>query len=442
MRIAIVGSGISGLGATWALQRVHDVTLFEAAGRPGGHANTVTATVDGVAVDVDTGFIVYNEANYPNFVRLLAALDVATEASDMSFGVSIGDGGIEYAGSRRGLLAQPSNLLRPGYWRMLRDVARFFRTAEALLAEPDAERLSLRDWLARESYSREFADDHLLPMGAAIWSAPVDRMLDFPAAGFVRFFRNHALLEFAGRPPWRTVSGGSRRYVDRIAAALGARLRLDTSVRAVRRHSGGVDVETAVGTVARFDAVVLATHADHALSLLGEGAGATERSVLGAFGYETNLAVLHRDRRLMPRRRAVWSSWNYLADRDEDGGRSVCVSYWLNRLQNLDTPDDLFVTLNPIREIDPALELARFTYDHPQFDLAAVSAQARLPEIQGNGGVWYCGSYCGNGFHEDGLQAGLQVAAALGAPAPWAHEIVPVSPAQHAVSPLLAKAAE
>ena len=367
-------------------------------------------------------------------MRLFGALGVATEPSDMSFGVSLDGGRREYAGSLPGLLAQPANLARPDYWRMLRDVARFFRTAEALLYEPDAETLSLRDWLDREGYSRAFRDDHLLPMGAAIWSATLAQML---AASFVRFFRNHALLEFGGRPAWRTVSGGSRRYVERIAARLGDRLRLATPIRGIQRHAAGVDVTIADGAVERFDAVVLATHATRTLSLLGVQAREAEWAVLSAFRYQPNVAVLHRDRSLMPRRRATWSSWNYLADRQVGGDRAVCVSYWMNRLQNIVQPADLFVTLNPIRPIDPALELGRFAYDHPLFDTAAIAAQGRLPEIQGIGGVWFC-----NGFHEDGLQAGLEVAAALGAPAPWASEIRPVSPARHAVSPLLAEAAE
>ena len=442
MKIAIVGSGISGLGAAWALHQAHDVTVFEAAARPGGHAHSVTITADGTTLDVDTGFIVYNEANYPNLVRLFGALGVATEASDMSFGVSIDAGRHEYAGTLAGLLAQPMNLLRPGYWRMLRDIVRFFRTAEALLDEPGAETLSLRDWLVRERYSAVFSDDHLLPMGAAIWSATCDQMLEFPAAGFVRFFRNHDLLELGARPAWRTVSGGSGRYVAKIAKLLGDRLRLATPVRRLQRTAQGVTLEAGNGESAHFDAVVLAAHADQALAMLGDGATPAERSTLSAFRYQSNLAVLHRDRRLMPKRRAVWSSWNYLSDRTTAGDQAVCVSYWMNRLQNIARPVDLFVTLNPIRPIDPALELGRFDYDHPQFDTAAQAAQGRLPEIQGAGGVWFCGSYCGNGFHEDGLQAGLQVAAALGAPAPWQDDIVPISPARHSVAMPLAEAAE
>lgn len=446
MRIAVIGSGISGLGAAWALQRQHDVTVFEAADRPGGHANTVSVRVDGHTVDVDTGFIVYNEANYPNLVRLFDSIGVATEASDMSFAVSADAGRMEYGGSLEGLLAQPSNLLRPDYWRMVRDVVRFFRTAEALLGEPDADALSLRDWLDREGYSAAFRDHHLLPMGAAIWSSTPTQMLDFPAASFVRFFRNHALLDFSRRPAWRTVSGGSRRYVDKIAAALGDRLRLGAAVTRLDRRLGGVEVETSTGEAGRFDAVVLATHADRSLALLGAGARDDERDILSRFGYQPNVAVLHRDTNLMPRRRAVWSSWNYLAERDGAGDSAVCVSYWMNRLQNIERPVDLFVTLNPSRPVDPALELARIDYAHPQFDRAALAAQRRLPEIQGVGGVWYCGAWCGNGFHEDGLQAGLGVAAALGAPAPWAAEIEPVSPACFAVPdialPSFAEAAE
>jgi hypothetical protein len=425
-----VGSGIAGLGAAWALSRHHEVTLFEAEDRLGGHANTVEVTLNGQRIAVDTGFIVYNLRTYPHLIRLFEQLGVPTEASSMSFGVSLGDGRVEYAGSPRGLFAQKRNLLRPGHWSMIRDVLRFYRNAPKLLqlppTAPEAAQ-TLGDYLQRHGYGRSFVYDHLLPMAAAIWSCPVERMLAFPIRSFVRFCDNHGLLLLRGRPQWRTVTGGSREYVKRVADGISGPIRLATPVRALTRDPAGVKVTTDAGAE-RFDQVVVATHGDRALQLLGRDADARERAVLGAFGYEPNRAVLHGDPRLMPARRAVWSSWNYMGDGAHAPDAKVSVSYWMNSLQNLTGPD-LFVSLNPLQEPDPARCFAEFTYDHPVFDTAALDAQACLPDIQGVRRTWFCGSYCGYGFHEDGLESGFAVAAALGAPAPWWNEVTPASPA-------------
>jgi hypothetical protein len=432
MHIAVVGSGIAGLGAAWALSRSHDVSVFEAQPRLGGHANTMdVAWPDGTTTAVDTGFIVYNPRNYPHLIRLFDRLGVPTEGSDMSFGVSLDGGRLEYAGSPKGLVAQPANLLKPSYWAMVRQILRFYREAPALLEkdpEDPAAMQALGDYLRANGYGESFTYDHLLPMAAAIWSCPVDAVMRFPVRSFVQFLDNHGLMLVRGRPQWRTVSGGSRAYVRRIAEAVSTR-RFHTGqpVRALRRGPDGVSIRLDDGW-RRFDQVVLATHGDQALRILGDDASDAERQTLGAFDYEANATYLHSDPALMPRRRAVWSSWNYMGDGARDAGAKVSVSYWMNRLQNL-PGHDLFVSLNPLQPPAEDKVHARLTYTHPVFDGPAIAAQRRLPHIQGTHNTWFCGSYCGYGFHEDGLEAGLAVAAALGAPAPWMDEVTPASPA-------------
>ncbi|MEZ5666323.1 MAG: FAD-dependent oxidoreductase [Alphaproteobacteria bacterium] len=436
MRIAVVGAGAAGLGAAWALAQRHDVTVFEAEGRAGGHAWTRDIDVAGRPVAVDMGFIVYNELNYPNLSRLFAALGVATEASDMSFAVSVDGGRLEYEGSLRGLFAQPANLARPSFLRMLADIRRFYRTAPRLLDMP-GDGPTLGEVLDAGRYSAAFAAHHILPMGAAIWSATLDGMRAFPAKSFVRFFVNHRLFDLAGRPQWRTVTGGSRGYVQRIAGQLGARLRLGAPVTRIERTPAGVIIATPAAAPERFDRLVLASHADQALALLGAAARDDERAVLGAIRYQANRAVLHGDRTLMPRRRAAWASWNYLAAGSESGAgdAGLCVSYWMNRLQRLPVDAPVIVTLNPHRRPDPATVHAEAVFHHPQFDRAALAAQARLPDIQGVDRTWFCGSYCGFGFHEDAVASGFAVAAALGAPVPWAQAVAPAGPAAHCVRP-------
>jgi len=427
MRIAVIGAGISGLGAAWALRRRHDVTLYESADRLGGHSNTVEVTAGGRSVPVDTGFIVYNERNYPNLVRLFGALDVATEPSDMSFAVSIRDGALEYSGTNlAGLIAQKRNLARPRFWRMVADTLRFYREARALLRRADAPDVTLGEFLARGRYSAGFLDDHLLPMGAAIWSTPVAEMLEFPLPTFARFLDNHGLLQLTDRPRWRTVTGGSRRYVARVAAALGPNAIRHAAATRVGRDADGVAVRDALGETRRFDQVVLACHADQALGLLAD-AEPHERALLGAFRCQPNRAVLHGDPDLMPRRRSVWASWNYLAPEPDAARRgAVAVTYWMNRLQNLDPALDLFVTLNPPRAPRAALVYGSFDYDHPVFDRAAIAAQRAMASLQGVRRTWFAGAWLGYGFHEDGLASGLAVARALGAPPPWETEATSV----------------
>lgn len=415
--IAIVGSGISGLSCAWLLSQRHHVTLYEAADRLGGHTNTVEVAGPRGRQPVDTGFIVYNEATYPNLVALFTHLGIATEASDMSFAVSLDAGRLEYAGTDLwGLFAQRSNLVKPRFLLMLRDLLRFYRDAPGQLA--GLESLTLGDFLDRDGYSRAFREDHLLPMAAAIWSAPSRRLLDFPAASFVRFCDNHGLLKVSGRPIWRTVTGGSKRYIEALMRPLAGRARLGQRARAVSilRDGAGVLLRDGKGDVRRHDHVVIATHADQALAML-ERPSPAERDILGAFGYSRNRAVLHTDARLMPKRRKVWSSWNYIGRRGGDLD-DLCVTYWMQKLQNLPGPIDYFLTLNPVRE--PTGIVYETTYEHPLFDLAALAAQERLWSLQGEGNVWFCGAHFGAGFHEDGLQAGLAVAEALGAlRRPW-----------------------
>jgi predicted NAD/FAD-binding protein len=416
-RIAVIGAGISGLSAAWLLRHHAEVTLFEAEPRAGGHADTQQVTVGGETVAVDTGFIVYNTHNYPNLTGLFDHLGVATKASEMSFAVSVGDGALEYGGGElTQMFSQKRNVLRPRFWGMLRDITRFYRQAGELVHSGGDEPLG--DWLARNRYGRAFVDDHILPMGAAIWSSSVAGMRAFPARHFAQFFHNHGLLRLTGRPAWRTVAGGSRRYVARMLADL-ADIRLGAAVAALRRDAQGVAVVLADGTVSRHDQAVLACHADQALALL-EAPTVRERAVLGAMRCQDNVAVLHTDARLMPRRRGVWSSWNYLASDARDHARRVSVTYWMNRLQGLRTAEPLLVSLNPLREPDPARVLAVRHYRHPQFDAAALRAQALLPALQGADRLWFAGAWTGWGFHEDGIASAVRVAAGLGAAPPWA----------------------
>ncbi|KWV57713.1 NADH-ubiquinone oxidoreductase subunit 6 [Rhizobium altiplani] len=422
-RVAVIGAGISGMSAAWLMGRTMEVVLYEASGRPGGHANTVSAPSRCGPVAVDTGFIVYNDRNYPNLVALFKHLHVPTQASDMSFAASLDGGAFEYSGSGiGGLLGQPGNVLRPRFWRMLSDTLRFYQEAPAVLDRADLASKSLGQYLDENYYSSAFVTDHLLPMGAAIWSTTARRIRDYPLHAFIRFFESHGLLALSNRPRWRTVTGGSREYVKRLIADFTGEIRLNSAVRAVRRVVGGVSVTDWRGNRDIFTDVVIATHADRALAMLADP-DERERGLLGAIGYSDNTAVLHTDERLMPRRQRVWSSWNYIGEPERDGERPLCVTYWMNRLQGIDPAMPLFVTLNPHREIPEERIIAEVDYNHPLFDPAALVAQKELWRLQGRRGVWFCGAHFGSGFHEDGLQSGLSVAEAIcDQPRPWAVE--------------------
>lgn len=418
-RIAVIGSGASGLGAAWALSKRHRVTLYEADRRLGGHSHTMIAPTAIGDVPVDTGFIVYNEVNYPNLVSMFAHLGVATSGSDMSFAVSIRDGQLEYSGTgMAGLFAQRRNVARPLYWRMVWDVLRFYREMPLLLEREDLESITLGKLLDRQGYSKYFRFNHLYPMAAAIWSMPVHKIEEFPAATFIRFYQQHGLLTVKGRPRWRTVTGGSQAYVRAIVDDFDGNIRSGHPVREVTREAAGVRVKTDADEGVIYDQVVIAAHADQAFAMVSAPT-ALEQAVLGTFDYEKNSVILHRDSTLMPKRREVWSSWNYLSSGAEDVEGRLSVTYWMNRLQGIDPRVPLFVTLNPLHEPRDEAVIARIAYDHPSFDGKALAAQKRLPEVQGADRIWYCGSYFGYGFHEDAFTSGLNVALALGAELPW-----------------------
>lgn len=418
MRIAVVGAGISGLATAWLLGRDHAVTLFEAGDYLGGHSNTVDVTLDGHTCPVDTGFLVFNDRTYPNLVAMFDALGVRSHASDMSFAVSLDEGRLEWAGSNMNtVFAQRANAFSPTFLGMLRDILRFNGAAKSHLALAERSGCSLGDLLTAGQYGQPFRQHYLLPMAAAIWSCATADVLHFPAATFLRFCLNHALLQVRNRPQWRTVDGGARSYVQRIAARLDD-IRLGVAVRAVRRDEDGVSVMTDEGT-ARFDAIVFATHAPDTLRMLADASPA-ERAVLGSVRYAPNVAILHTDATLLPRRTRVWSAWNYLGRRHGDAQRAVCVSYLLNQLQPLPFRTPVVVTLNAYLDPAPGTDLRRFHYAHPLFDLAAIAAQQRLPALQGERRTWYAGAWTGYGFHEDGLKSALRVVRDFGALPTWA----------------------
>ena len=407
LSIAVVGGGISGLSAAWLLASAHNVTLFEAEPRLGGHSHTV----DAGGIPVDTGFIVFNQATYPNLTALFAHLGVATRPAEMTFAVSLDEGRLEYSGTDLGgLFAQKRNLLSPRFWSMLRDLARFYREAPRDTASLGL--TSLDDYLAGKGYGTAFRDDHLYPMAAAVWSTPVAQIGRYPAASFIRFCDNHGLLKLSNRPIWRTVEGGSRTYVEAMARQFSGRFAIGDPVRSVRRFAGGAGITTAGGVTLSFDHVVIAAHADQALDILADPSD-DERRLLGAFAYQPNEAVLHSDETLMPSRRRVWSSWNY-ASRTHGGDPMLSVTYWMNRLQNIVEARPVFLTLNPIRQPREDRVINRQIYHHPLFDADAMAAQSRLWSLQGVRNSWFCGAWFGAGFHEDGLQSGLAVAEQLG----------------------------
>ncbi|WP_064120451.1 NAD(P)/FAD-dependent oxidoreductase [Pseudomonas fluorescens] len=412
MKIAIVGSGIAGLTCAYLLNRRHDVTVFEASDWVGGHTHTVEVTVDGRQYAVDTGFIVFNDWTYPNFIRLLDQLGVPFKATEMSFSVTDPDTGLEYNGNNlNSLFAQRSNLFSPGFWGMLRDILRFNKEAQRDLAELRiSSDMTLDDYLKAGNYGERFILHYIVPMGAAIWSMPMAEMLNFPLQFFVRFFKNHGLLSVSNRPQWRVIEGGSSAYIAPLTASFKENIRLNCAVTRVDRDEHGVVIHSPAG-IEHFDKVVFACHSDQALQLLAIPSDA-ERAILGALPYADNEVVLHTDTRLLPSRKLAWASWNYRLS--GAGHTHAAVTYDMNILQGIQSDTTFCVSLNQSAGISPAQVLARYTYAHPQYSLAAVAAQHRWAELDGAQHTHYCGAYWANGFHEDGVVSALRVASAFG----------------------------
>ncbi len=417
-RIAVIGAGVSGLAAAWLLSRHHDVTLYEAGRYLGGHTNTVDATVDGLTAPVDTGFLVYNDRTYPHLVGMFRLLEVPSAPSEMSFSVRIGDGRLEWAGTNlASVFAQRTNLVNPRFLRMLADLLRFNREASRLADSGAPLTGSLGEYLDAGGYGREVRELYLIPMAACIWSTPATQINRFPLATFLHFCRNHGLLAVSNRPQWRTVKGGAREYVKKLAAGL-KDIRLATAVRTVRRFDDRVEIATDAG-VERFDQAVLATHTDTTLSLL-ENPSIEERAILKAIPYQANVAVLHTDERLLPRRRAAWASWNFHASRPELSDEPVSLTYLLNKLQPLPFAKPVMVTMNPVEAPREESVLQRIEYHHPVFLEGSDEAKRRLGSLQGRARTWYCGAWTRYGFHEDGLLSAVNVARQMGVAIPWA----------------------
>lgn len=417
--IGIVGGGIGGLGAAWLLDSRYEVTLIERNAYVGGHSNTLEVPDPRGAFPVDTGFMVFNRRNYPLLTALFEHLNVPTYPTSMSFAASLDEGRVEYGGDNLNtLFGARSNLFDWRFLRMVGEILKFNAAAKAFIDSNPGSTLTVGDFLKRGRYSGRFASHYLLPMAAAIWSCPTEDMRAFPFLSFARFFANHGLLDLVDRPNWETVRGGSRAYVQAMLARFRGRCLTDTPITRVRRREQGVEVETAAGERLQFDALVMGCHADEALSLI-ESPTQDERDILGSFRYQTNQVFLHSDPALMPKRRRVWSSWNYLQQPGVGSEASVTVTYWMNSLQDLPSDRDVFVSLNP--RIPPRAEsiVAELTYEHPMFDSRATDAQQRIGEIQGKDRIWFSGAYLGYGFHEDGLRAAVAVARGFDVRPPW-----------------------
>ncbi|MDQ5767686.1 NAD(P)/FAD-dependent oxidoreductase [Thiothrix subterranea] len=420
--VAIIGSGITGLASAWLLHKHYNVTLFEKNAYIGGHTHTIDVPEADRQIPVDTGFIVYNDRNYPNLIGLFAQLGIPTRDTDMSFGFSLNQGELEYSGSSLNtLFAQRKNLFRLSHWRLLKEIMRFNKVAHRLLENPvAAPDMSLGEMLDAHQFSRDMREHYLLPMGAAIWSCPVDTMLAFPALSFLRFFANHGLIDIQNRPQWRTVCGGSSVYVRKLLAEMGDNITIQSGAVRVERSATQASVFTDTAKH-DFDAVIFACHADEALALLAQPS-ADEQRILGCFRYEKNQTYLHTDTNLMPVNRKVWSSWNYLATSQPEyanARQQMTATYWMNNLQGLETTTDYFVTLNPYQLPRDSHIIAEMTYEHPIFDQAAVAAQPQLASLQGQQQSWFCGSYHRYGFHEDAIASAVKVCADFGVTPVW-----------------------
>ncbi len=422
-RVAIIGSGITGLGASWLLHKHYDITLFEKNNYIGGHTNTIDVKEQARTIPVDTGFIVYNNKNYPNLVGLFKELNIKTQKTDMSFAFSLDQGVLEYSGSGlSGLFAQKRNWLNPSHWLLLKEILRFNRIAHMTLASKSEKNSqiaeSLGDFLDKHRFSNKLREHYLLPMGAAIWSCPVDIMLKFPVTSFLQFFANHGLINIKNRPQWRSVCGGSNSYVKKMLSLMSDHIQFQTGAVKVVRNEDSAVVHTQEESFS-FDKVIFACHADQALTLLGENASQKEKEILGNFKYENNQTFLHTDLHLMPKRKAVWSSWNYLAQSTKKSRQQMTVTYWMNKLQNLDCKKDYLVTLNPYHLPRDEHVIAEINYQHPIFDKAAIQSQELLPSLQGINKSWFCGSYTKYGFHEDALSSAVAVCQDFGITPSW-----------------------
>jgi predicted NAD/FAD-binding protein len=413
MKIAIIGSGISGLTAAYVLNRQHDVTVFEAESRIGGHTATIDVRLQGQQYAVDTGFIVFNDRSYPNFIKLMEQLGVPSQPSEMSFSVSCAQTGLEYSGSNLNtLFAQRGNIVSPYFLRLVKDILRFNKQAQRDLDSGAlADDMTLGEYLQRNHYSEGFKRHYLIPMTAAIWSASTDVVMGFPLVFFVRFFKNHGLLSVNDRPQWRTIVGGSSQYLEPLTRDFAQRIRLNCPVVSVSRNESGVRVVSPSYGEEQFDQVLFATHSDQALALLENPTG-PERDVLEAVPYQLNDVILHTDEAMLPRLKSTWSSWNYLLDGYQQ--ERAVLSYNMNILQHIEAPVTFCVTLNKTEAIDPDKILGRYQYSHPVFSIESFAAQQRLQEINGSGGVWFCGAWCRNGFHEDGVASALAITEKLG----------------------------
>lgn len=428
MKIAIIGSGISGLTAAWLLNQSHEITVFEANDYIGGHTHTIDVDLDGEQLAIDTGFIVYNDWTYPNFIELLKRLDVGSLATEMSFSVRCERSRIEYNGSNlNGLFAQRSNLLRPRFHRMLKDILRFNREALELL-DADHDSLTVDEYVTQQGYSKQFSDRYLIPMGAAIWSCPPETFGKFPVRFIVEFYRNHGLLSIKNRPQWRVISGGSARYVEKLIAPFKDRIRLNSAVESIARDENDITIRATGSEDERFDHAIFACHSDQALKILGDSATLSERNVLIEFPYQKNSAVLHWDDSVLPKRRRAWASWNYHIDgppaassdeTSESTGQSATVTYNMNILQRLNAQRTYCVTLNRDEAIDPAKVIGQYEYHHPIYTTERRAAQQKHPDLINHNRTSFCGAYWGNGFHEDGVNSAIAVCRQLGVELPW-----------------------
>ena len=417
-RIAVIGTGISGMGAAYLLHQAgHSVTVYEKNAVTGGHTRTMEVDYNGNSIPVDTGCSVYNIPNYPHLTAMFKHLGVATQKSDMSFAITINQGRLEWgARSLNAVFGQRRNLLRPSFYRLIRDILRF--NAEAIAMVEKSPELTLGEMIQAMKLGDWFLRYYILPMGGAIWSCPPKTMLQFPAQTFVQFFKNHALLDIKDQHQWYTVTGGSREYMAKLTAPFLDRIRTDCAALKVVRSQDKVQVADSRGEVHEYDRVVFACHANETLEMLVD-ATEEERTVLGAFHYQKNRAYLHRDSSIMPKRKACWASWVYHAEGKAGAEPDIAVTYWMNLLQSIDHRHPLFVTLNPVRPIDPSLVFDEHVFEHPVFTREAIAAQTQIPALQGKQNSWFCGAYTRYGFHEDGLSSAVKVAESMGVPIPW-----------------------